>query len=620
MALTGLEVLSPGTQFTGGAYCCGGAAAHHAALHSRRYLAQWGSLPSIMKRILLASVVLLPLTAQAQTYGNPSYVATGSNAPRGVASRFGEVVNVEDFGARCNGTTDDTTAFQAAFAAATNASLHPRGAQVQIPAGTCVTSATISATLTSTGDFAIRGRGKAVSIIKVVSATDGIDLSISHASTATLGGNVELSDFAIYTTAAVTPGIAGIKLTGTGSGGVGDGPSYSVIKDVQIGGTAAVGQYFYNGIDIEQLASVKIDRVMVNVLFNQAPWAGNGILINGGDASHPYAGYDITGVRIGGMYAAGIRMTNDLQGIDIDRPYITGTQDGIDWITTVNGATLNVHSGIINVSDYGVHTSGVIGVSISGDTQIFPVFTPVVSVQWYGVYLDLTGQSSVIGAQVGNFGHKTGFTSNGIYLFDNNDVAGDIIADNKMSLLTGFGIQVNALPSASNPFPIMVHGNNVALTANPFSNLASPGQVIDQDNCFTTTQACVNTGSTQNIQWGASGTFGGSVISSAGQVTAGTIATQNSVRISGAATGSPGVVQTLGIDANIALSLQPKGNQPVLLGTPKTVSTLGACTSALAGGRLSVTDATTPTLGAALAGGGTVFSGALCNGTAWVAG
>lgn len=569
---------------------------------------------------LLTLVALFPLAAQAQTYGNPSYVATGSNAPRGVASRFGEIVNVLDFGAKCNGAADDTVAIQAAFTAATNVSLHPNGAQVQIPAGTCVTSAAIAATLPTTGDFAIRGRGKAVSIIKVLSPTDGIDLTVNHASTATLGGNVELSDFAIYTTATVTSGVAGIKLTGTGSGGTGDGPSYSVIKDVQIGGNAALGQYFYNGIDIEQLASVKIDRVMVNVLFNQAPWAGNGILINGGDASHPYTGYDITGVRVGGMYAAGIRMTNNLQGIDIDRPYITGTQDGIDWITTVNGATLNVHSGIINVSDYGVHTSGVIGVSISGDTQIFPVFTPVVSVQWYGVYLDLTGQSSVIGAQVGNFGKKSGFISNGIYLFDNNSVAGDIIADNKISLLTGNGIQVNALAAAGNPFPIMVHGNNVALTTTPFSNLTSPGQVVDQDNCFTTTNVCVNTGSTQNVTWGASGTFGATITSLGGQVTAGTIATQNSVRLSGAATGSPGVVQTLGVDANIALSLLPKGNQPVLLGTPKTVATLGACTSALAGGRLSVTDATTPTLGAALVGGGTVFSGALCNGTAWVAG
>ncbi|MDE3180664.1 MAG: hypothetical protein KGM47_13520 [Acidobacteriota bacterium] len=70
------------------------------------------------------------------------------------------VCNIKDFGAKCDGRTDDSSAIRAAIQAANENGL------VYIPAGTCVFSAPISA-----GKVQIRGVGKNVSILKYKGAS-----------------------------------------------------------------------------------------------------------------------------------------------------------------------------------------------------------------------------------------------------------------------------------------------------------------------------------------------------------------------------------------------------------------------------------------------------------------
>lgn len=67
------------------------------------------------------------------------------------------VFNIKDYGAKCDGRTDDSTSIQAAIRAANENGI------VYIPAGTCVFSAPILA-----GKVQVRGVGKNVSILKYV--------------------------------------------------------------------------------------------------------------------------------------------------------------------------------------------------------------------------------------------------------------------------------------------------------------------------------------------------------------------------------------------------------------------------------------------------------------------
>src|SRR4051812_6158038 len=75
-------------------------------------------------RFLLASLLWLSVQqASAQniapvTPGNlPPITASGSTAPRTLADRAADQMNVMDYGAKCDGTTDDAAAINAVFTA-----------------------------------------------------------------------------------------------------------------------------------------------------------------------------------------------------------------------------------------------------------------------------------------------------------------------------------------------------------------------------------------------------------------------------------------------------------------------------------------------------------------------
>lgn len=89
-----------------------------------------------------------------------SVTATGTTTARTLAARFSDVVNLKDMGAKCDGTTDDTTAIQAWLnKAAPNVEL-------LAPAGTCVFTAAVSTPSGGINDVALAGAGPGPTIFK----------------------------------------------------------------------------------------------------------------------------------------------------------------------------------------------------------------------------------------------------------------------------------------------------------------------------------------------------------------------------------------------------------------------------------------------------------------------
>ncbi len=96
---------------------------------------------------------------------NANATATGGSASRTLADRFAEVVNVKDYGAKCDGTTDDTTSIAAAITAAKAkwSAVSSNSVVLRFPSGSkCLVTSTLNLT-GITGDesprFIVEGNG-----------------------------------------------------------------------------------------------------------------------------------------------------------------------------------------------------------------------------------------------------------------------------------------------------------------------------------------------------------------------------------------------------------------------------------------------------------------------------
>ena len=200
------------------------------------------------------------------------------------------IMNVMDRGAKCDGVTDDTAAFNAAFGAAV---ARAGGSTIRIPAGRCVVNATLALTITGNKSIRLQGDGRDVSEIVWSGNTDGIVVSLA---------SVGFSYFRTPTASAPVFRIEGVSLVSAGSGiggtalsitsnavsnaasGGGLAPN-AFVRDIAIHGTAASMQGWHDGINASNLPSgMTITNVYVNFTLNSAPWnnVGAGIKLRGG--------------------------------------------------------------------------------------------------------------------------------------------------------------------------------------------------------------------------------------------------------------------------------------------------------------------------------------------------
>ena len=112
------------------------------------------------------------VTATKLNTVNPAIISTGGTAARTLGDRAADVVNVKDFGATGDGSTDDTAAIQAAIDAFDN---------VSIPKGTYILDADLTL-----------GAGKTLSFL------DGGIISVSSTKTLTIDGCIDAGLYKIF--------------------------------------------------------------------------------------------------------------------------------------------------------------------------------------------------------------------------------------------------------------------------------------------------------------------------------------------------------------------------------------------------------------------------------------
>ncbi|MBK3774757.1 hypothetical protein GAY31_11380 [Azospirillum brasilense] len=111
-------------------------------------------------------------TGKLAVNGNGSavtVVASGSNASRSLAVRFADVLNVKDFGAVGDGTTNDLSAFTAAIAA-----LPSRGGAIYVPPGSYALGGKLSV---SNKHFSLYGAGTGTTKLLFTGGTGGIEFT-----------------------------------------------------------------------------------------------------------------------------------------------------------------------------------------------------------------------------------------------------------------------------------------------------------------------------------------------------------------------------------------------------------------------------------------------------------
>jgi hypothetical protein len=161
---------------------------------------------SFFAPFLLALMTCTPAAAQvgALSVQSAAIIASGGTVGRTVADRAGDALDIKDFGAKCDGSTDDTAAFATAFALSAPTTIH-------LPTGTCRIS---GAPLVATSAVSVVGNGRGVSIIQLApgATPSGAVLSWSGQS------NVMLRDFTLdLGGASASALIHAVSLTG-GSG------------------------------------------------------------------------------------------------------------------------------------------------------------------------------------------------------------------------------------------------------------------------------------------------------------------------------------------------------------------------------------------------------------------
>lgn len=228
------------------------------------------------------------LTNPTITGGNASaanVTATGSTTARTLAARAADVVNAKDFGVKCDGTTDDTSALQVFLNAITS------GKRGVLPSGTCLFSNTINLPNSYASLF---GSGMYSTTLEYDGVSTTADL-ISFGAQATQTVGLDVEGFRVMSTTAMTSAAAAAIHIKT--------VVRSTFKNIVADGQDGNGN-LWNGIWFDQVDTVHLSNFESRGQ-NDAMRV-NGVVGSGAKAdlfvTHGKVGSSGAGVHIGGAF------------------------------------------------------------------------------------------------------------------------------------------------------------------------------------------------------------------------------------------------------------------------------------------------------------------------------
>lgn len=272
---------------------------------------------------LLLTLLLAPAAVVAQSPW------PWHSAPLGApAAAEDGVIDVRRLGAACDGVNAgaDTPAFRSALA---QSALRPYGTRIRVPAGRCLLSEGLVATLNNNQALSIEGDGADVSELVFTADTDGIAVTLASASAWLRTGTTNLSG-AVFRMAGLslvrgvaTEGRNAVTVSGTATAN--PGSRQVQLENLVVRGDGTGGA-FQNGIVLSKISTALVDNFYFRAAY-AAGSTGAGIVM----ASAPgYNGGGLNVTRAEIDYAQTCyRLGEFLQGIGISNSSCVGAQDGI---------------------------------------------------------------------------------------------------------------------------------------------------------------------------------------------------------------------------------------------------------------------------------------------------
>ncbi len=364
---------------------------------------------------MLLAAAAFDAPAAAADSDPPAVLPTGASTARPLADRFSDLVNVRDYGALCDGTTDDAAAFRRAAVAATSTARRG-GARIYIPAGTCHLGASLTLALPAGRSVAVAGDGAGLTTLDFAPGIDGIAVSLSSGSAASVTG------LTINRTGAQVAGNTGLAITATGAV-----PGAVVVRDVDTTSDRYPGSWA-NGIVLTSTADAVIDHVHTVAGF--PPEAANGLVIRGVDGRYA-ADTTISNSKFQGGNI-GILVSGYVQGVLAANIFAIAGNFGVSWTDGLANPRyvpelLEITNSHINAIRQDVQAAGV-GVSVSDSLLWRWPDTSRDSTPWTCIDLNGAGNSiihhnNVNGGNGGTFDGREQFVhltnSSGVKIDDN---------------------------------------------------------------------------------------------------------------------------------------------------------------------------------------------------------